>query len=457
MSENIDEINKVDLMNINPEKAFRKMAPPIAIFMLFNAVCNFINLVWAKFIGVAAVATIAVNGPLFMAVVLTGSAVGLGVNSFMSRELGKKHRPVDTTTEDYKKIEKKASNILLHGIIICGIISIISCIVGLMMIIRYIQFDDMACNYLAPLFIFGFISIFSQFFPQTLQAEGETKKPNIYLAIGLILHIILAPILGLKLGLGLRGFAISTIITTAVPFILCIRLYIKDDYFTNIQPKNFKFMAGILKELAIVSIPMYITNSLGAIPMKYSEGIINAVGGNIALTTGAFTREARAIVLAPSEGISGPMSSIGGHLYGADNYKELKSHYFFVIKKAVLLGGICSIILIFITRFLLGSALPVFNYLNLEMTILLIIISFITPIAYVTKNILIGIGSSIYVLILTLLSVGLIILFSKLLIPILNTMYAVLLSLGASDCIISIIGVLLVLYLIKKEEKKILE
>ncbi|MDO5849741.1 MAG: MATE family efflux transporter [Methanobacteriaceae archaeon] len=454
MIKNSDEIiDKQDLMNLNPQKAFKKMAPPLAIYAIFDAICSLINTLWAGALGSDVVAAVAIASPIFLFITVIGKSMGKGTNSFMSRKLGSKHEDNELNEEDITKIETAAHNIIIHGIIICIIGSIISFIIGLVGL-SSLTSNSLAISYLSPLFILGFLSIFSQFFPETLQAKGVTKIPNAVLSIGLILNIILDPILAINFNLGIVGLAYATIVASLIPFITFMYMYLKDEKYASLKLKHFEFKAIVLYEILKVSIPTYIDNTTGSISSTYINQTLTIAGGSLALSIYSYTKEIRSLMLSPSRGLARGVSSIGGHLYGAKKHDDIKSIYFYAIKETVLLGIISSIAIFILSNILLSSLAPELNSMKWEITALLIVLCFLSPIIYVSANLLNGLGLSIYTLIMSILSMFITIICIDFLKQIFDSLLAVLIGIGLSDIIIVIIYITLISIIVKRRKRK---
>lgn len=101
----------IDLIS-NPKKAFWKLSIPIMCFVMFDGISALVDMMWISYISSDAVVAMGVSTPILLLIYSIGDAVGEGSNSIISRYIGH-----DSYEDSY--------NALIHGIILCIVISII--------------------------------------------------------------------------------------------------------------------------------------------------------------------------------------------------------------------------------------------------------------------------------------------------------------------------------------------
>lgn len=158
MAENVDFIS-------NPKKAFWQFSTSLLLLSLFEAGYSFVDVFWVSQMDHQSFFAIGVAVPLVTLIMSFGKSIGVGTNSIMSREIGQ-NKIIDSY------------NSILHGIVVCLVIGF-----GVMISTFFLKYIliymgatssmELSMQYLTPIFLCSFVFIFSNFFANTLQAEGN--------------------------------------------------------------------------------------------------------------------------------------------------------------------------------------------------------------------------------------------------------------------------------------------
>ena len=378
-----------ELMVNEPKNAFKKLTLPLIAFAVFDAFYSLIDLAWAGLLGHNAVAAIGVATPLFVLIGTFGSTIGQGTNSLMSKFLGINDKG-------------NANNVMMHGFLMCVIVSILLPLIEIPFLESLLAFMNFKANaglvisYLVPLLIFSFIFVFNEYFPETLQAEGETKRPTVFLIIGSILNIVLDPILAFYLGFRIMGLAYATIISSLLPFGLFIYLYFVKKGFVPVRLSNFNFKTRFVKDIFKVTIPNFLDRSTFTVLSTYINLVLSFVGGPIAISIYSLANQIKDLILSPSRGAARGTLSITAHLLGADKTKDFKSFYYYGIKISIVLSIISSIILVLFNSQIISYLSSIGSFVNTWYIVALVVICLVTPISLVSGKVLDGLGLSIY-------------------------------------------------------------
>lgn len=395
-----------------PTEAFKKLSWPLIIFAIFTAFYNLIDLYWANTFNKEATIVIALIIPLFLLINTIGKNIGQGTNVVMSHYQGASD--ID-----------ESSNSLIHGILICIIISIIIPLLVLIFfnplisILNIQSESNLIYSYLMPLATFSFIFIFPLFFTETAISEGSATRPIIYLIVQDAMKLILAPILIFKVDLGIAGLAYTTLISSLIPFVLFMYMYssktkIKIDF------SKFKLNLKIIYEIFIIAIPNSLDTGLFSIFGIIMNILLIGLIGPASIVIYIIYDNLREIITSSSRGCARSLLTIIGHLKGNEDFENIKSVMKYVFKFTYKLNII--VILIYIILYSIIVYLFKFNastvFLNSisfgvgTLNILLIINSMLLPICYLCSHILNGLKKSIYSLLNTVIKLSLMFLFS---------------------------------------------
>lgn len=436
-------VNNVDF-NSNPRKVFWQFTTPLLLLTLFEAGYSFVDVFWVSQMNAESFFAIGVAVPLVTLIISFGKSIGIGTNSIMSREIGDNDY-IDTY------------NSILHGIVTCLVI-------GFIVIVSTFYLDDiliymgatssmeLSMQYLTPIFLCPFVFLFSNFFANTLQAEGNSKTPTILLILTNVLNLILDPIFIFVFGWGVSGASYATILSSGVTAVYLLYWYLSGK---SEIPINFKyFKSGIVFDIFIVALPNFLTDSLWCISMLFFNKILIQQLGQIGILLYSTASRIETLLISPQKACGRGLVSVCGHLYGAHKIDELKDLYHYVLKITVLIGIISTIIFFFIrdygfALFSVTSAPESVFYIALAG---IIIIPF-NEVSVISEKMLDGMGKSYHELIFTIGIIIYEISIVTILEPIFEHGICVLLGILIGEVTFAIAYYILLRYLLNKSEK----
>ena len=385
-------VKNVDF-NSDPKKVFWQFTTPLLLLTLFEAGYSFIDVFWVSQMNAESFFAIGVAVPLVTLIISFGKSIGIGTNSIMSREIGD-----EDFTDTY--------NSILHGIVACLVIGFIVILSTFFLedILTYIGATssmELSMQYLTPIFLCPFVFIFSNFFANTLQAEGNSKTPTRLLILTNVLNLILDPFFIFVLGWGVSGVAYATILSSGVTAVYLLYWYLSGK---SEVPINFKyFKPGIVYDIFIVALPNFLTDSLWCISMLFFNKILIEQLGQIGVLLYSTASRIESLLISPQKACGRGLVSVSGHLYGGHKIDDLTDLYHYVLKVSILIGIVSTVIFFFIRDYgfalfsVTGAPESVF-YIALAG---IIIIPF-NEISVISEKMLDGMGKSYHELILTI-------------------------------------------------------
>ena len=438
-------VNNVDF-NSNPRKAFWQFTTPLLLLTLFEAGYSFVDVFWVSQMNAESFFAIGVAVPLVTLIISFGKSIGIGTNSIMSRQIGD-----NDFTDTY--------NSILHGIAACLLIGFIVIISTFFLedILTYMGATssmELSMQYLTPIFLCPFVFIFSNFFANTLQAEGNSKTPTRLLILTNVLNLILDPIFIFVLGWGVSGVSYATILSSGVTAVYLLYWYLSGK---SEVPINFKyFKPGIVYDIIIVALPNFLTDSLWCISMLFFNKILIEQLGQIGILLYSTASRIESLLISPQKACGRGLVSVCGHLYGANKIDELKDLYHYVLKIVILISIISTVAFFFIREY--GFSL--FSVTGVPESIFYIALAGIVIIPFneisvISEKMLDGMGKSYHELILT---VGIIIYeigIVTLLAPIFKQGVCVLLGILIGEVTFGIVYYVLLRHILKKSKNDI--
>lgn len=438
------------LMLTNPNKAFRRLSVPLILFAIFNALYTFIDLVWASFLGESVITAVLFAIPLFSLIGYFGCYVGQGVNSLMSRFYGANNIG-------------EVKNTFLHGVFACLIFYLLIAIIGFSSLddfIYFMQLSDVGSiviTYMFPLLLCSGIFIFNMFFPEVMQAEGETRIPTALLISGCILNLVFDPIFAFWLNFGVIGLSLANIFSSLIPFLVFVYLFFIKKSYVKCSIKDFKFSKKIVKEITKVFVPNFIDKSIFSCFALFTNFILIFVSGNFGVIVFSFYTQLRTIVTSPSYGGSRTVISIVGRLFGAKKIKSLKNFYLYSILCLSVLAFLSSLVCILFYGTFLDLYELTLSYSETLLVFFSIVIStIILSIVYVSAKTLDGMGKSMYSLAITLFKIVVDVILMVWFVYFTNLAWkATIYSSVFSEFLCIIVYILVIQYLIRKYQSKI--
>ena len=313
---------------------------------------------------------------------------------------------------------------------------------------------DLSIQYLTPICLCSFAFIFSNFFENTLQAEGNSKIPTILLISTNVLNLILDPIFIFVFNWGVIGASYATVLSSGFGAVYLLYWYLSGK---SEIPINFKyFKPGIVYEIFTVALPNFLMDSLWCITILFFNKILIEQLGQIGVLLYSTATRIEAVLISPQKAFSRGLVSVCGHLYGARKIDELKDLYVYVIKITVLVSLIVAVLFFFIREYgfalfsVTGTSQSVFY-----IALVGIVIITVHGISLVTEKMLDGMGKSFYELVLTIGIIIYEVLIVNLLAPIFNQGVCVLLGIMIGEVTFAIAYYIMLKYFLKKSENDI--
>ena len=323
-----DKINKL-LLNFSI---------PCIISMLVGALYNIVDQIFIGW-GVGYLGNTATNIVYPFTVIALSLALlfGDGASALFSLSLG---------SNDDKKVSKSIGN----SVVILVLISLILTLCGFIFknnILKLFGVTDasfaLANDYLSVILIGIPFYVIGQGLNGIIRADGSPKYAMIATLSGAILNIILDPIAIFRLGLGVKGAAIATIVGQIVTFILTIMYFRKPKKF-EISKESLKLDMAIVKREALLGISSFITQISIVLVIAVCNNLIvkygsqSKYGADIPLSAIGIVMKVFGIVIALVIGTSIGGQPIIGFNYGAGNEKRVKETFKLIIRTNLIVG-----------------------------------------------------------------------------------------------------------------------
>lgn len=313
----------------DPKIAIPAMTMPLAVAILIQNVNSMTDIMWASWLGAAAVGGMGLAYPLYASVCGVGSGLAIGASSSIARHVGMRDREGAT---------RAAGQSLFVMIAFSVLISVVFVLLTppLMHAFGDPAAAEGAIAYGMPMFAGSFFLISSSMLSGILRGEGAAKASMLIQVIGALSNMVLDPVLMYGAGMGVAGAGWATTIAGGVSLALGLYCYTgKHKMYVSLRVRDLKPDAKLSWDILRVGLPQsaeYVTMSVINIPMNY---IIVGVGGADAV--GVYTSAWRVayIVLVPAQAYSGAVVSVCSAEYAQGRADLVKEAYRFAVKKSL--------------------------------------------------------------------------------------------------------------------------
>ena len=320
-------------------KLLLKMGVPTMIGMLVSAFYSVVDAFFVGKLGTSQMGAVSIAFPIVQVIIGLGMTFGCGAASYISRLLG---------AGNNDKANKTASTALFTSLLV-GIIAIAVSMCFLNPILIALGATRTILPYareFAEIYIIGSIfNIFSVTMNNIVTAEGMAKLTMVSMLTSGVLNIILNPIFIFPLGLGIRGSAISTVVSQGAASIIYIWVIISKKGSLQFSFKYLRLDGTIFKEILKVGIPILIYQLLSSASMGLTNTVASNYGDSAVAAFGVILR----IMTLGTYVVFGFMKGyqpVAGYNYGAKNYDRLNEATKVCLKWSAAFCAIVAILLI---------------------------------------------------------------------------------------------------------------
>ena len=311
-----------DLTTGKPWKIIIYFALPILIGNIFNLFYNLADTrIIGSFLGNDALA--AVGSVSTLSDLIVGFVVGLcnGFAVIIARFFGMGNK---------ENVRKSFFHSLELGIIIAATIMLF-CTFFLNGILRGLNVEEIhladAKGYISVIIAGLLFSVVYNLFAAGLRAIGDAYTPLIFLIVSAVLNVFFDLLMVGRLGMGVRGAGIATVLSQAISAVGCVIYTYKKYSFLRFNRRDFGFSktdTGMLLESGLSMALMSCLVAFGTLSLQVA---INGLGTNIIVAHSA-TRKLTNLFMLPFGVLGSAMATFAGQNYGAGRMDRVKTGLF---------------------------------------------------------------------------------------------------------------------------------
>lgn len=155
-----------------------------------------------------------------------------------------------------------------------------------------------------------------------IRAEGDSKRPLLYLVAGGVTNLILDLLFVAIFGWGVSGAALATVLAQLVSAVLTVRRLMKLDERYRFRPLHWSIRKLTLWDLTRISVPCGLQSSMFNISNLLVQARINAFG-SVAMAGVAAYNKIDGFIYMPTMAISLALTTYVGQNIGAGQYQRI--------------------------------------------------------------------------------------------------------------------------------------
>ena len=332
------DARRLMMLNEPISRVIPKMAIPTIVSFLITSIYSLADTYFVSSLGTNATAAVSVNASLDQLIMMCGSMLAMGANSYIARLMGQGD-------------DKKASQVLSTAFFSAAGLGLILLIFGSIFMtpmvrllgatptceqysIDYATYVLLAAPFMASNFVMN----------QCLRSEGSATLSMVGMGFGGILNIILDPIFIFYFDMGVAGASLATAISKVVSFAILIYPYITRRSMLHLSVKNFRPSWDIISNVVSVGSSSMFRSGLAVV-----AGImLNSIAGNISDSVLAGIGVSTKIMMFPFSiilGFGNGFQPVAGFNWGAKRYDRVSESYRFSSRMALLGSGIMALLL----------------------------------------------------------------------------------------------------------------
>lgn len=325
------------MLNEPISRVIPKMAIPTIVAFIINSVYSLADTYFVSILGTNATAAVSVNASLDQLIMMTGSLLAIGANSYIARLLGEGK-------------DKKASTVLSSAFFIAFGLGFALMLVGITFMTPMVRLlgatptcEQYSIDYATYVLLAAPFMASSFVMNQCLRSEGSATLSMIGMGFGGILNCVLDPIFIFTFDMGVAGASLATAISKLVSFAILIFPYVTRRSLLHLSIRNCRPTVNILTQIISVGSSSMFRSLLAVV-----AGImLNKLAGNISDSVLAGIGVTTKIMMFPFSiilGFGSGFQPVAGFNWGAKRYDRVRESYRFSAIVALIGASVMALV-----------------------------------------------------------------------------------------------------------------
>lgn len=316
-----------------------RMAIPTIVAFLINSIYSLADTFFVSSLGTNATAAVSVNASLDQLIMMAGSMLAVGANSYIARLLGQGE-------------DKKASQVLSTAFFLALGLGTLLLVFGNVFMTPMVRLlgatptcEQYSIDYASYVLLAAPFMASSFVMNQCLRSEGSAIFSMFGMGIGGVLNCILDPIFIFGLDMGVAGASLATAISKLVSFTVLVFPYITRRSILHLSIRNFHFSFDIIGKIVSIGSSSMFRSGLAVV----AGILLNDLAGNYSDSVLAGIGVTTKVMMFPFSIILGfgtGFQPVAGFNWGAKRYDRVQESYRFSSMVALIGSTAMALLLI---------------------------------------------------------------------------------------------------------------
>ena len=338
------QLRRQSMLNQPVSKVITKMAVPTIVAFLINSIYSLADTYFVSALGTNTTAAVSVNASLDQLIMMCGSMLAVGANSYIARLLGENK-------------QEKASRVLSTSFFLALGLGAVLMVAGIAFMKPMVTLlgatptcMDYAIDYATYVLLAAPFMAASFVMNQCLRSEGSATLSMIGMGFGGVLNCVLDPMLIMGVpalgipAMGVAGASVATAISKVVSFLILIIPYLTGRSMLRLSIRNFRFCKDIIGNVVSVGSASMFRSGLAVV----SGIILNDLAGNISDSVLAGIGVSTKVMMFPFSIILGfgtGFQPVAGFNWGAQRYDRVRQSYRFAAWTGTIGAAVMALVL----------------------------------------------------------------------------------------------------------------
>lgn len=266
-------VEPVDMTEGSPWKKIILFAVPMLVGNIAQQLYNTVDsVVVGNYVGDNALAAVGSAGPILNLLIVMFVGISVGAGIMVSQYFGARER-------------EKLSTTIGNCITLTAIATLFVMVVASLVARPMLELLDTPSSiigwchsYLLILFIGSGGMAYYNILGGVLRGLGDSVSALIYLLVSTVINIVLDLLFVAKLGMGVNGVALATVIAQAISALLCLLRLLKLKELFELKPCYMKLQSKYTKKIIRLGLPSGITQAIFSMAMIVVQSLTNSFG-----------------------------------------------------------------------------------------------------------------------------------------------------------------------------------
>ena len=330
------------MLNDPISRVIPRMAIPTIVAFLINSVYSLADTYFVSSLGTSATAAVSVNASLDQLIMMAGSMLAVGANSYIARLLGRRE-------------DDKASRVLSTAFFLAFFLGLTLAVVGNIFMVPMVRLlgatptcEQYSIDYATYVLLAAPFMAANFVMNQCLRSEGSATLSMVGMGFGGVLNCFLDPIFIFVFDMGVAGASLATAISKLVSFCILIFPYLTRRSLLRLSIREFRPSRDILSSIVSVGSSSMFRSGLSVV----SAIVLNSIAGGISDSVLAGIGVCTKVMMFPFSiilGFGNGFQPVAGFNWGAKRFDRVEESYRFSAKVALIGSAVLALIVGFLS------------------------------------------------------------------------------------------------------------